>query len=357
MANKGKSEKSAAPVGVVRDEIFIEHHTDRYHPESPERLERIYEMLDSWAGGKNLTEVPTRKAEREELLRIHSNHHVETVANTARMDRFYLDGDTPTSPKSYEAALFAAGSGIEMVDYILDGKISSGFALVRPPGHHAESDRAMGFCLFNNIAVAAAHARDVRGLKRILIVDWDLHHGNGTQHSFYSDNRVLYFSTHQYPYYPGTGHYQDVGQGAGTGYSVNLPFPPGQADNEYMAAFIEILEPVAKQFKPDLVLVSAGFDTYVDDPLGHMGVTADGYGSMTALLKRIAGEHCGGKIAFFLEGGYNLDGLVKGVRRVLEVLMGTETPPISSKVTNLDERFTKYLETIKENLRSYWDTL
>ena len=357
MTKQGKSSSSEPPADIVRDDIFIEHRTDRHHPESPERLVRIYGMLDGWSPAKDILEVPTRKAEREELERIHTSHHIDTVANTANMESFHLDGDTPTSPRSYEAALVAAGSSIELVDYVLDGKISSGFALVRPPGHHAESDRAMGFCLFNNIAVAAAHARDAHDLERILIVDWDLHHGNGTQHSFYGDKKVLYSSTHQYPYYPGTGHYQETGQGEGQGYTVNFPLPPGQGDDEYLAIFQEIIEPLAARYKPQLVLVSAGYDTYIDDPLGHMNVTTDGYGKLTAVLKRIAQAHCNGKLVFFLEGGYNIDGLVQGVRRVLEVSMGKVDPDIPDTATGLDQRFIGYLDMIKETLRPYWDSL
>jgi len=357
MSDQGKTGSGARPVGIVRDEIFIEHRTDRYHPENPERLVRTYAMLDEWPQAADLLEAPIRKAEREELERIHTSHHIDTVANTANMESFYLDGDTPTSPRSYEAALVAAGSSIELVDYALDGKISSGFALVRPPGHHAESDHAMGFCLFNNIAIAAAHARDVRKLERILVMDWDLHHGNGTQHSLYNDSRILYSSAHQFPYYPGTGHYQEVGQGEGQGYTVNFPLYPDQGDDEYLALFLEILEPIAAQYKPELVLVSAGFDTYVDDPLGHMQVTTDGYGKMTAVLKRIAETHCGGKVVFFLEGGYNLDGLVGGIRRVLEVLMNSSEVDMPEKITGLDERFTDYIDMIKESLKPYWDSL
>lgn len=344
-------------VGIVRDDIFIEHRTDRYHPENPERLIQIYKMLDAWKQDFPIIEVPSRRATRSELERIHTSHHIDTVANTANMDGFHLDGDTPTSRRSYEAAIVAAGSGIEMTDYALDGKITSGFALVRPPGHHAESDRAMGFCLFNNIAVAAAHARDVRGLNRILLVDWDLHHGNGTQHSFYNDDRVLYFSAHQYPYYPGTGHFRETGQGKGEGLTANVPLPPGQANDEYLSIFLEILEPLARQFKPQLVMVSAGFDTHIDDPIGHMQVTTDGYGMLTAVLKRIAEEHCDGKILFFLEGGYNLDGLVSGVKRVIEVLAGKVKPEIPDKIDRKDKSFEQFLGVIKDALRPYWSDL
>jgi len=355
--NATNGNKDGLPTGIVRDEVFIEHKTDSYHPESPERLVRIYKMLDEWSDGPAFFRIPLRQAERRELERIHSSHHVDTVANTANMERFHLDGDTPTSPRSYEAALYAAGSGIEMVDHLLDGKISSGFALVRPPGHHAEADRAMGFCLFNNVAVSAAHARDARGVERILIVDWDLHHGNGTQHSFYADRKVLYFSTHQYPYYPGTGHYQEVGQGAGEGFTVNVPLTAGRGDADYIAVFREILEPIATEYNPQLVLVSAGFDNYVDDPLGHMEVTVDGFGKMAAVLKKIAEANCGGKILYYLEGGYNLQGLAAGVKRVLQVQSGVLAPEAPKEIKGRDERFSEYLSVLKSNFRTYWNSL
>ena len=344
-------------MGVVKDDLFIEHRTDQYHPESPERLIRIYDMLRKWKPAGDILDVPTREATREELELIHTSHHIDTVANTANMENFYLDGDTPTSRRSYDAALVAAGSGIEMTDYVLDSKISSGFALVRPPGHHAEADRAMGFCLFNNIAIAAAHAIEVRGVERILIVDWDLHHGNGTQHSFYNDKHVLYFSTHQYPYYPGTGHYQECGQGDGIGYTVNAPLPPGQTNDDYLAIYQEILVPIAESLKPQLILVSAGFDTHVDDPLGQMRITAEGYGKLTAVLKQIAENHCEGKILHFLEGGYNLDGLVSGVREVLDVLMDRKKPEIPSNIEGSDERLAHLIGMMKETLKPYWDSL
>ncbi len=354
-ANRKNSD--GVPVGIVRDDIFIEHKTDSYHPENPKRLEQIYKMLDEWSDGPELFRVPLRQAERGELERIHSSHHVDTIANTANMERFHLDGDTPTSSRSYEAALYAAGSSIEMVDHLLDGKISSGFALVRPPGHHAEADRAMGFCLFNNIAVSAAHARDVRGLEKILIVDWDLHHGNGTQHSFYADKRVLYFSAHQYPYYPGTGHYQEVGQGAGEGFTVNVPLTAGRSDEDYLSIFRDILEPVASEFQPQLVMVSAGFDNYMDDPLGHMDVTVEGFAKMAAILKGIADKYCGGKVLYFLEGGYNLQGLSAGVKRVLEVHSGIKIPEAPKEIEGLDERFSEYLSMLKSNFKTYWNSL
>lgn len=355
MAGKNYSTKKT---GILREEIFIRHDTGDYHPESPQRLVKLYNMLDDWRDSAELEVVPARKATEEELLRIHSPYHLKVVAGTAGKRMSHLDGDTPTSADSYEAALYAAGGAIELTDRVLDGKLKNAFGLVRPPGHHAEKDRAMGFCLFNNIAIAAAHVRDIRKLDRILIVDWDLHHGNGTQHSFYEDNRVLYMSTHQYPYYPGSGHYREVGSGAGEGYTINVPLPGGQGNAEYIAIFEEVLKPIALEYKPQLVLVSAGFDTFERDPLGQMRITTDGYIMLAKILGNIANECCDGKIVYLLEGGYNIPGLVESVKGVILYLMGKisdsaigdwgmDTIEIQEYIRELSSTFGRYWKSLK----------
>lgn len=354
MANKSASR---APTGILRDPIFIEHKTDAYHPESPERLIQLYKMLDKWPDAKDLEVVPARKATGEELQRIHAKRHIDIVAATADRESTHLDGDTPTSQKSYEAALFAAGGSIELTDRVLDGKLANGFGLVRPPGHHAESDRAMGFCLFNNIAVAAAHARDVRKLSRILIVDWDLHHGNGSQHSFYNDDRVMYFSTHQYPYYPGSGHFREVGEGKGEGYTINVPLTPGQGDAEYHAIFEKILKPVTYEYKPQIILVSAGFDTYEHDPLGQMGITVEGYTLLAKSLGEMADQVCNSKIVYLLEGGYNITGLLDSVQGILRFLMG-KTDPASINDPGMETvQVQEYLSDLSKLFGKYWKSL
>jgi acetoin utilization deacetylase AcuC-like enzyme len=231
-----------------------------------------------------------------------------------------LDADTAMSPRSAQAALKAAGAGVQLVERLLDGTASNGFALVRPPGHHAERTHAMGFCLFNNVAVAAEAAR--QRVDRVLVVDWDVHHGNGTQSAFYGRADVLFMSAHQSPLYPGSGAAREVGSGEGLGYTVNCPLPPGQSDADYGAVFERLFLPVARAFRPELILVSAGFDPHRADPLGGMDVTERGFAAMCSALQDLAREQCQGRLGLLLEGGYDLDGLSGSVHACLEVLTG-----------------------------------
>jgi len=337
---------------VVADPVFMEHDTGPGHPERAERLARIYAALQDQGLMPELTKVPLREARPEELLTTHSPGHLSRVAATDGEEQVYLDGDTPTSPRSYKTALVAAGSLLNAVDAVMSGEAANAFALVRPPGHHAERERAMGFCLFNNVAVAAHHALLKHGLKRVLIADWDLHHGNGTQNSFYQDPRVLYFSTHQYPYYPGSGGIDEIGAGKGKGYTVNVPLPMGCGDAVYDAAFVQVLEPVAREFKPELILVSAGFDIHRQDPLGGMKVTEQGFARLTGRLKGLAREFCAGRMVATLEGGYHLDGLAKSVVAVLEVMMGKKAAPDEALAPV--EGFELLLEKEREYLGQYW---
>ncbi len=304
-------------VGIVRDSRFLEHDPGPGHPESPARLEAIYQAMDK-ASLPGLVDVDTREAEFEELAWNHHPDYVKRIFNTASVERFQLDPDTATSRGSCTAARLAVGGLLNALELVDKGDIGSAFALVRPPGHHAEYDAAMGFCLFNNVAVAAHYARRVLGYRRVLIVDWDLHHGNGTQRSFYEDPAVLYFSTHQYPYYPGTGAVEELGRGEAKGKTVNVPLGAGAGDGDFIFIFKEILIPVANFFRPDLILVSAGFDVYEGDPLGGMRVTIDGFGRMAAVLLHLADSLCNGRIVFTLEGGYHLQGLAGGVVEVLK---------------------------------------
>jgi acetoin utilization deacetylase AcuC-like enzyme len=308
--------------GIVRDESYIDHRPGDFHPESHRRLETVYDMLEDPDMAGKCVNVPVREATEEELLYIHSKDYIGLVASTAGKPYGYLDGDTQTSAGSYLAALRAAGGLCNAVEMVIKGELDNAFALVRPPGHHAERNRGMGFCLFNNVAIAAVYAKRKLGLERILIADWDLHHGNSTQHSFEADPSILYFSTHQYPYYPGTGGFSEVGTGDGQGYTVNVPLSTGYGNSEFNAIYKHILQPIALEFKPDLVLVSVGFDIYEGDPLGGMAVTPEGFAGLTHTLMEIARQTCDGKIVLTLEGGYNLQGLRDSVKAVLKELCG-----------------------------------
>lgn len=338
--------------GIVRDALFLEHVIDSFHPECPERLESIYHMLDTIEQG-GLLYPAKRIATHEEIALNHDRAYIETIAVTKGKGQVRLDPDTATSPKSYEAACAAAGGVIKLAEMIMAKEIANGFALVRPPGHHAEHNRAMGFCIFNNIAVGARYLEKVYGLTRILIVDFDLHHGNGTQHSFYQDSTVLYFSTHQYPYYPGTGRIEETGNGPGKGFTVNVPMSYGMGNADYLYAFNEVLVPVADAFKPEIVLVSAGFDTYYDDPLGGMAITEDGFAAMTQILLEIAGKHCGGKALFALEGGYNVAGLTSSVQSVIMELKG-DSSGITAGSTDPSAEIQKTVARIQDVLHPYW---
>jgi acetoin utilization deacetylase AcuC-like enzyme len=309
-------------VGLVFDERFLAHRAPYAHPEHPGRLQAILERLDEEGLTTHCQPVPAREATREELERVHTAGHVERVAGTARSEFRQLDPDTYTSRESALAARLAAGGLVDLAAEVAAGRLSSGLALLRPPGHHAEADRAMGFCLFNNVAVAA-RALQAGGLRRVLIVDWDLHHGNGTQHTFWSDPSVLYFSTHQYPFYPGTGAVEEAGGAGAAGRTVNVPWPGGMGDADYAEAFRRILLPVAEEFAPDVILVSAGFDAARGDPLGSMRLSPDGYAWMTSRLLSLAG----GRVVLALEGGYDLGAISRSAAACLRVLLGEPARP------------------------------
>jgi acetoin utilization deacetylase AcuC-like enzyme len=306
-------------VEVVTDPRFAEHRIPAGHPERPERLIAIAEALDGF--GARIARRSPRPASPDELLAVHDRELVELVQRAAAAGPTQLDPDTFVSPASYDVALLAAGGTTDLALRVARGEARCGFAAVRPPGHHAERDAAMGFCLFNNAAVAARAVQREAGVERLLILDWDVHHGNGTQHTFEADPSVLYVSTHQFPFYPGTGSAGEIGIGRGEGATLNVPMPAGCGDAEYVGVFQHVLAPAARAFRPDYWIVSCGFDAHADDPLAGMRVTQAGYAAMTAIVRSLADEISGGRMLFVLEGGYALRGLREGMEAVLAGLV------------------------------------
>jgi acetoin utilization deacetylase AcuC-like enzyme len=304
--------------GVLVDRRYMDHDMGAWHVESPARLEVLARLLEEDPPIPYRPVAP-RPATDEELAWIHERGYIELIRSTAGKT-VPLDGDTTAGPRTWATALLAAGGFLECLDRIMDGTVPNALALVRPPGHHAEASRAMGFCFFNNVAVGAEHLLRRHGLKRILVVDWDLHHGNGTERAFYERPDVLYFSTHQSPHYPGTGAVRFFGHGEGFGYNLNVPLLRGKGDADYLHVFERVLGPVADQFRPQFILASAGFDIAAGDPLGGMAVTPAGFGRLTASLMAIAERTAEGRLALVLEGGYDLAALRDGVRETLRAL-------------------------------------
>mgnify|MGYP001180641796 FL=1 len=308
----------------VYDPIYLEHNRPG-HPENARRLERILQVLNERGMLDHLRQLEPRPATREELLRVHTERHVDHVKEMAQRGGGHLDPDTYVSPRSFEAALMAAGGGVRALEAVLDDEIGNAFALVRPPGHHATAGRAMGFCLFNNVAIAARAALARKEIERVFIADFDVHHGNGTADIFAADPDVFYFSTHQYPYYPGTGSKEDVGKGSGAGRTLNVPLPMNVGDKGYTQVFEALVWPLVERFNPDLIFVSAGYDGHWDDPLAHMALSLAGYAAMARALVSMAEQWCEGQIVFTLEGGYQLDVLAYGVLNTFYALLGEET--------------------------------
>jgi acetoin utilization deacetylase AcuC-like enzyme len=302
------------------DSVYLDHAVPPDHPERPDRIRALLKSEALFDPDGVVRMSAGRKATREELLLVHTPAHIDRIAATAGKPHGLLESDTTTSERSYETALLAAGGVLDVVDAVMRGDVGRGLALVRPPGHHAENERAMGFCLFNNVAVAARYLIEKHGLERVLVVDWDVHHGNGTQQIFYDDERVLFASLPQFPLYPGTGAADETGAGDGRGYTVNVPIPPGGGDEEYLAALREVVAPIADQFEPQFVLISAGFDAHRDDPLAALLVTESGYAAMAALLLDVAARHADGRAVGVLEGGYNLGALARSVEAVVRVM-------------------------------------
>ncbi len=316
-------------VGLHHDSHHTAHDVPG-HPETPARVEAILARIAESGLDQVTRPVATRAATEVDLLLVHTPALVEAVRRADTSGGAWLDADTAVLPGSYDAAVRATGGALESVDMILDGALDAAFCVDRPPGHHATPTRAMGFCLFNQAAIAARHALRRHGLARVAIVDFDVHHGNGTQDAFYADGDVLYSSLHEYPFYPGTGHWRDTGEGDGWGSTVNLSLPAGSGDTEYLAAFDQVVLPAVRRFAPEFLIVSAGFDAHLADPLASMTVSQAGYEGMALRLAAAAAELCDGRLLFVLEGGYRLEAVARAAEGCLRVLLGEsprETPP------------------------------
>jgi acetoin utilization deacetylase AcuC-like enzyme len=317
----GAIRSTAVKTGFVYSDVFLRHNTGSDHPERPERLTAIVARLQEKGWGSDLVPIKPAPAVVEWITWVHTPAYVERVEKSCRSGRGYVDTrDAPASIESYEVSLLAAGGVLSAVDAVMAGKVRNAFCAVRPPGHHALKDRAMGFCFFNNVAIAARYIQKKYKLSKVLIVDWDVHHGNGTQAIFYEDPTVLYFSVHQSPFYPGTGMADEKGAGPGLGFTLNVPLPAGSGDAEYIQAFEEQLQPAAASFKPDFVLISAGFDAAKGDLLGRMNVSPEGYAELTRKVKRIARQYCQDRLVAILEGGYNLETLAASVEAHVRAL-------------------------------------
>lgn len=311
---------------VVVDKEYLKHVPGDGHPERSERIQVLLDLATALDREK-FSRLAPRSASRADIERIHGVDHVRLVESTSTVNRYALDGDTITCRDSFGVALLAVGGFLHALDSIAANESANGFALVRPPGHHALRNRAMGFCLFNTMAIGAEYLKRNHGAKKIMIVDWDVHHGNGTQDAFYNDPSVLFLSTHQYPYYPGTGAVTEIGAGAGEGYTINIPLPAGCADREYLQVFQDVVVGAAAKFRPEWVLVSAGFDPHQRDPLGGMEVSEQGFGTMARVLIDVAYKFSNGRIAFLLEGGYDLTALRNSTAAVLAALQSDHSSP------------------------------
>ncbi len=336
---------------LITDRHYLDHLPGRGHPERPERVKVLIDMADG-LHRSGLKRIAPREATVDEIELAHDPDYVALVRQTANHDTYDFDPDTHASRLTYHTSVLAAGGVLTAVDAVLDGEADNAFALVRPPGHHALPDRAMGFCFFNNIAIAASYLTRVKGLERVMILDWDVHHGNGTQDIFYRSPQVLYCSLHQFPHYPGTGSVREIGTDEGSGFTVNLPLPATFGDPEYMSAFDRVVLPVGRQFRPDFLLVSAGFDCHFRDPLADMRVTEQGFAAMARRLKRLAAECCQGRMALALEGGYDLQALAGSAREVIEELGREADEPI---VTTSGDRERWLLDKVCKELSPFWN--
>jgi acetoin utilization deacetylase AcuC-like enzyme len=308
---------------LIYHPIFLQHDTGSHHPERPSRLQAILRKLQQTKLIDELMVLEPEAASIDDIALVHSKDYIFSIRDICShlTTTASLDPDTIVSRDSFDASLFAAGAVIKGVDLVFDGEVDNAFCMVRPPGHHARPSQAMGFCIFNNIAIGARYIQERYNLKRILIIDWDVHHGNGTEEIFYEDPSVFYISLHQYPHYPGTGAKEDIGVGKGKGFNLNIPMQSGSGDREYIEVFKDMIVPKAVDFKPEFILISAGFDGHRDDSLSSINLTEEGYSEMTHIVKEIAKDHSKNRIVSVLEGGYNLFSLQDSVYSHLEALL------------------------------------
>ena len=334
-------------IGLVYSEDYLKHDTGN-HPESSERLEAILGHLKEKKVLEDLTFINPRKADLKEIEYLHNSSYIQEVRELCKRGGGFLDSDTPVSRDSFEVARLAAGGVFSAIDRVVDD-LDSTFCLIRPPGHHALKSKGMGFCVFNNIALGARYVQDKYHLKKVLIIDWDVHHGNGTHEAFWHDSSVLYFSVHQYPHYPGTGDIEEIGEGEGKGYTVNVPLPPECGDSDYIHIFKKVLLPMANEFKPDITFISAGFDAHQDDPLGGMSLSSQGYGALTSLVKESSK-----RIVSCLEGGYNLKALGESVLAHLASLGEFNLFPKERTDEKPNSQAREIVKKIKEIHSNYW---
>ena len=308
--------------GFVFHEHFLDHDTGPGHPERPDRLRAVESHLKKKELWNKLQHLIVDRASEEWIVKVHPPQHLKFVHDACQRGMEVLDGgDTHVCQASFDVALLAVGGVLAGVDAVMNGILRNVFCAVRPPGHHAEKNTVMGFCLFNNVAIAARYAQAKYNVERVAIIDWDVHHGNGTQHIFYDDKSVFYFSTHQFPFYPGTGSRSERGAGEGESYTLNIPMRAGSGEKEYLEAFHNEILPALEGYRPDLIMISAGFDAHKDDPLANINLTEESFTTMTSMMMEAAGKCCGGKIVSVLEGGYNLDALARSVETHLRVLL------------------------------------
>jgi len=320
-------------ISVIEDPRFLNHIAPDGHPEAAARLLAVGQALAEWEKHSpgTLERRAPRHASDEEILRIHTPDHLRRIEEAVKHAPTQLDADTFVSAESFDVARLAVGSCVDLAIDVAKGGSDCGFAALRPPGHHAEAGRAMGFCLFNGVAIAARALQQVVGIEKVLILDWDVHHGNGSQHSFAEDPSILYISTHQFPFYPGTGAASEAGKGMGFGATVNIPMPPGCGDPEYIGVLQHLFRPIALEFDPDFILVSCGFDAHRCDPLGSMEISGAGFRGMTQIVREVAEATCNGRIAFVLEGGYSAQGLAEGTAGVLSGMLEPAGDPLSQQ--------------------------